>query len=115
MHEKSILAVTLNIIAMAGVFLICQTPDFVHTVISWKFKELDQRIEWETICVSVTHLSFNTSVNAMIYCVFYRGLIIQVLTKMTCRSQGDAESGTSNSERMGRVTSLSSEMATTEV
>ena len=108
-------AVTLNIIIMVGVFFICQTPDFVHIIISWRDIGLDHRTVWQAFYVSIWLLSLNASVNFLIYCMFYRGFR-QALVNMMCRSKGRNEgSSMDSSQRMDRGTSLTSKTATTDV
>ena len=115
-EEKNNLAVTLNIIVMVGVFLICQTPDFVHIVISWKDIKLDQKIAWQAFYVSISLLSLNASINFLVYCGFYRGFR-KVLKKIMCGSKGDDDvnSGTSNAPKVRRGANVSSKTASTDV
>ena len=81
-------ALTLNTIVLVVVFLICQTPDFVLVILHGNFKDigLDLKILWTINYVKIFLLSLNTSINFLIYCVFYRGFR-EVLCDMLCTSR----------------------------
>ena len=97
-EDKDNLAVTLNIIVMVGVFLVCQTPDFVHIVIAWKDIGLSLKVIWEAFYVSITFLTLNASVNFLIYCLFYRRFR-KVFVEMIYGCQRNNQGSSTNSSK----------------
>ena len=81
--DTSNMAVTLNIIVLVGLFLVCQTPEFVFVVIMWEDVMQVDLVFWLYYIKTILR-TFNTSVNFLIYCFFYKEFR-QKLVNMICR------------------------------
>ena len=69
-EDNNNMAVTLNIIVLVGVFILCQTPDFVLIVIFWDDIERDSTAVWKVHYIKATLLTLNSSVNFFdLFCV----------------------------------------------
>lgn len=80
--EKDNLAVTLNIIAVVTIFILCQMPDFILVVITYPDLNIDKSslAYYGSVCTVL--LTLNSSVNFVVYCLFYpkfRRIMIHVL------------------------------------
>ena len=77
------LSLTVNIVAMVTVFIICQTPDFVLTLISYRGFTTNAHLLKVLRGLCYCLLALNSSVNFLIYCLFYRRFRA-IVTRMIC-------------------------------
>lgn len=82
--EQENLSVTINIVAIVTIFIICQTPDFIHTLISYPAFGVEQKTQRYMSSAAHAFLALNSSVNFIVYCLFYRRFRKTVLY-MFCR------------------------------
>lgn len=73
-HHKTSdsVSVTANIIAVVTTFIICQSPDFIHTLISHSSLGVSAKMQDYMKAIAYAFLAFNSSVNFIIYCLFYQ-------------------------------------------
>ena len=64
-------SVTVSIIAIVTVFILCQTPDFVHTLLSYQALGVDVVAVRYLRSVTYCFLALNSSVNFLLYSLFY--------------------------------------------
>ena len=84
--------VTLNLVVVVTVFLVCQTPDFISSVITREHLNVDKTFLQYFLCVKESLLIINASVNFTIYCLFYkrfRRLLKQLLCARILKSSND--------------------------
>ena len=64
---------TLNLVVVISVFILCETPDFIASVlkISWINKHMDPKAMKYFMGVKELLLVINAATNFLIYCVFY--------------------------------------------
>ena len=99
-NERESHAVSLNLVVVVSVFIICQTPDLVATIITLNRFHVDQSVLDVFLCVRESLLVLNASTNFLIYCVFYkrfRKLLTGLLCVHPSRVQAPWEAGDSNS------------------
>lgn len=81
--EKDTVAVTLNLIVVISVFVICETPDFIASIITTNSFNMDKSILTYFLTIRESLLVFNASVNFVIYCLFYERFR-RVLKSLLC-------------------------------
>ena len=77
------ISLTINIVAMVTVFIICQTPDFVLTLLSYRGLAADVLVLKVLRGLCYCLLALNSSVNFLIYCLFYRRFRV-IVGRMVC-------------------------------
>ena len=66
------ISVTINIIAIVTVFIICQTPDFGYTLISYSPLGVNKAFLRYMRSVCYCFLALNSSINFLLYCLFFK-------------------------------------------
>ena len=69
---KANTSVTLNLVVVISIFLVCETPDMIATIIAAGEFNLDKTVLEYYLIVKETLLVFNSAVNFYVYVIFYR-------------------------------------------
>ncbi|ELU12442.1 hypothetical protein CAPTEDRAFT_196453 [Capitella teleta] len=80
--ERDTISVTVNLIAVVTVFILCETPDFIASVITLEDFCFDKLAIEYFLCIKEALLVMGASTNFFIYCLFYnsfRRLICRLL------------------------------------
>ena len=80
---------TLNLVVVISVFIICETPDFIASVlkISWINRHLDPKTMKYFMAIKELLLVINAATNFLIYCAFY-AKFRRLLRGMFCKIDG---------------------------
>ena len=81
--EQESLSVTMNVVAIVTVFIICQAPDFVFTLISYPTLGVNRPVQEYMRSLAYAFQALNSSLNFLIYSLFYKRFRRTVL-KMFC-------------------------------
>ena len=82
-RERDSISVTVNIVAIVTIFITCQAPDFIHTLISYPSFGAHGSIKEYMKSAAYAFLAFNSSINFIVYCLFYKRFRNTVL-RMFC-------------------------------
>lgn len=92
-HEKQ-LGVTINLVVLVTVFVICETPDFVASIVKLAIFGLRPLALDYLLAIKELLLVFNASINFFIYICFYRKFR-RLLRAMLCPSDSADNPGSS--------------------
>lgn len=70
--DKEKVGVTVNVVVLVTVFVVCETPDFIASVINLAVLEVKQEVLNYFLAVKELLLVINASTNFFIYVLFYR-------------------------------------------
>ena len=69
--RRDSVSITVNIVAVVTIFVICQIPDFIHSLITGPDIGISKVSKAYLGAVAYVFLSFNSSINFGVYCLFY--------------------------------------------
>ena len=98
-NERDTLAVTINLIAVVTVFIICETPDFIATIITLEHIHVSKVTLQYFLCIKEFLLVFSRAINFVIYCLFYskfRRLLRILLCRRCLYAYGETFMSTTN-------------------